>query len=85
MKSLSKNADVVIERMPLPIGKRIGEDSAIVAFLLRSFDGGHLVTAGTADATWIEASWNPHSGHSAVPEFRGKVAADHRTMSSLLH
>jgi eukaryotic-like serine/threonine-protein kinase len=50
-----------------------------------SFDGSHLGTAGAADAAWIEASWNPHSGHSTVPEFRGKVATDHRTMFSLLH
>jgi hypothetical protein len=71
--------------MPLPIGKWIGENSATLAFLLRSFDGSHLGTAGAADAAWIEASWNPHSGHSTVPEFRGKVATDHRTMFSLLH
>ena len=74
-----------IARIPLPIGKWIGEHSAAVALLLRSFDGSHLVTARTANAAWIEASWNPYSGHSALPEFRGKVAADHGTMLSLLH
>src|SRR5258708_280485 len=72
-------------RIPLPIGKWIGEHSAATALLLRSFDGSHLVTARTADPARIEASWNPHPGHSAAPEFRGKVAADHRTMLSLLH
>src|ERR1700722_5818054 len=74
-----------IARIPLPIGKRIGERSAAATLLSRSFDGRHLVTARATDAARIEASRNPHPGHPALPEFRSKVAADHGTMLSLLH